>query len=137
MSKGTDYYSAENLERAGGKLVKQAMKSPLGIAPENLEKYPDHYTMLTARTKSGAAEFHQHYADFFVVIEGESVLVSGGKLEGAKVVGKGELQGVSITGGRRQKLRKGDIVHIPPHTPHQLLLPPGKAFTYFVIKVRE
>lgn len=137
MNKGSDYYSAEGLERAGRKLVKQAMRSPLGIAPENLEKYPGHFTMLTARTKSGAAEFHRDYADFFIVVDGESILVTGGKLDGAKVVGKGELQGTSISGGGRQQLAKGDIVHIPPNTPHQLLLSPGKTFTYFVIKVRE
>lgn len=137
MSKGIDYYSAGNLELAGRKLVRQAMKSPLGIAPENLEKYRDHFTMLTARTKTGAAEYHHHYADFFIVVDGESTLVTGGRLDGAKVVGKGELQGASISGGHRQNLRKGDMVHIAPNTPHQLLLSPGKTFTYFVIKVHE
>lgn len=137
MTKRTDYYSAESLDRASRKLVKQAMRSALGIAPENLEKYPGYYTMLTARTRSGAAEFHQHDADFFIVVDGESTLVAGGKLEGARVTGEGERQGTSISGGQRQKLRKGDIVHIPPNTPHQLLLSPGRTFTYFVIKVRE
>jgi hypothetical protein len=29
----------------------------------------------------------------------------------------------------------GDIVHIPAKTAHQLLVAPGKVFTYFVIKV--
>ncbi|MDE3180214.1 MAG: hypothetical protein KGM47_11230, partial [Acidobacteriota bacterium] len=64
-------------------------------------------------------------------------LVTGGRLVGSKTVGEGELRGASIAGGHRQELAKGDIVHISPNTPHQLLLASGKTFTYFVIKVRE
>lgn len=137
MSKGTDYYSAAELERESRKLTRQALKSPEGIAPENLEKYPNHYTMLTVRTKTGGAELHKHYADFFVVVDGQATLVTGGRLVGSEVVSDGELRGSSVAGGHRQKLGKDDIVHISPNTPHQLLLSPGKTFAYFVIKVRE
>jgi uncharacterized RmlC-like cupin family protein len=33
------------------------------------------------------------------------------------------------------KLGVGDVVHIPVKVPHQLLVEPGKQFTYFVVKV--
>ena len=38
-------------------------------------------------------------------------------------------------GGEEKTLEEGDIVHIPAHVPHQLLLT-SKEFTYFVLKVQ-
>jgi hypothetical protein len=43
-----------------------------GSAGITLANYKGHYTMLTARTKSGGGELHQHYADFLFVIAGEA-----------------------------------------------------------------
>lgn len=36
----------------------------------------------------------------------------------AKTTAVGEVRGPSIDGGVRQKLWPGDIVHVPPKTPH-------------------
>jgi len=46
-----------------------------------------------------------------------------------------EVRGPSIKGGERKPLAAGDVVHIPAKIPHQLLVPAGKEFTYFVMKV--
>jgi quercetin dioxygenase-like cupin family protein len=48
-----------------------------------------------------------------------------------------ELRGTGIEGGRSQKLSVGDVVHIQPNTPHQVMLTPGHTVTYFVVKVTE
>jgi quercetin dioxygenase-like cupin family protein len=58
-------------------------------------------------------------------------------MPGAKTTALGEVRGPSIDGGVRQKLSPGDIVHVPPKTPHQVLLEPGTQMTYFVLKVKE
>jgi uncharacterized RmlC-like cupin family protein len=31
----------------------------------------------------------------------------------------------------------GDIIHVQPNVPHQMILAPGHTVTYFVIKVNE
>lgn len=135
--KGVDYYSVSELAAMSRAQIAQATESASGIAPENLKKYPNHYTMLTTRVKSGGAEMHRDYADIFIVVDGEATLVTGGSIKDAKALGNGETQGAGVTGGSQQILRKGDIVHISPNVPHQLLLSHGEHFTYFVVKVRE
>lgn len=135
--KGVDYYSAATLAAMSHDQTAQAGQNAGGIAPEALKKYQEHYTMLTTRVKSGGAEMHRDYADIFIVVDGEATLVTGGSIEDAKTPGNGETQGAGVTGGSRQVLRKGDIVHISPNVPHQLLVSHGEHFTYFVIKVRE
>lgn len=105
------------------------------MAGAKLDNFGNHYTMITYREASGQAEIHEHLADLFVVQDGEATLVIGGEAVDAKTVSPGELRGSSIRGGERRKLGPGDIVHIPPGMPHQLLLDPGKHFTYFVMKI--
>ena len=46
-----------------------------------------------------------------------------------------EILGASIKDGVRKRLGAGDMVHIPARTPHQLLVAPGKQFTYAVVKI--
>lgn len=137
QTKGVDYYSASAMGKISRELAAQAAKSPKGIAPRSLETYPNHFTMITTRTKTGGAEMHQHYADIFVVVGGTATLVTGGKLKSPKTVSEGETRGSAVIGGNELTLRKGDIVHISPDVPHQLLVPSGKPFTYFVVKVKE
>ena len=54
----------------------------------------------------------------------------------AIVLGSGT-RGKSVLNGVETNLNQGDIVHIPATLPHQLLLPKGGTFLYFVIKVKE
>lgn len=116
-------------------LLAEAQKSPTGIASAMLEKYPGHYTMLTVRTKSGGAEMHASDNDMFFVLDGEASEVTGGIIVDAKEVSPGETRGTRVEGGIPTPMRKGDIIHIVPNTPHQTVLAPGKTFVYYVIKV--
>jgi len=106
------------------------------VATERLTSYGNHYTLAAHREGDGEAEVHEHEADFFFVQSGAATLVSGGELVGGRTTAAGELRGPSIKGGEKKELGAGDVVHIPARVPHQLLIPSGKEFTYFVIKVQ-
>jgi mannose-6-phosphate isomerase-like protein (cupin superfamily) len=108
-----------------------------GSASDKLADYPNHYTMIALRQANGGAEIHENFADIFMIVEGRATLLTGGTVVDSKSSGPGEIHGTSLAGATQQALNKGDIVHIPAGVPHQLLLPHGGVFAYFVIKVKE
>ncbi len=108
-----------------------------GLATETLKKYASDYTMLAFRSKSGKAELHEKFADFYFVVGGEATLVSGGHIVNSSTTAPGEVRGDSVQDGKETKLKKGDIVHIPANIPHQLVLAKGGTFQYFIVKVQE
>ena len=94
-------------------------------------------TMVSRRDSSGIPERHEQFGDIFVVQRGHARLVSGGTTEGERSVSAGEWRGGTIRGGTEAELSAGDVVVIPPGIPHQVLLPPGERFHYFVFKVAK
>lgn len=108
-----------------------------GSASEMLKEYPQHYAMLSFRSRSGEAEVHERFADLFCVLAGTATLVTGGVVTGAQLVESGETRGKSIEGGARQTLRAGDLAHVPAGTPHQMLLAGEDTITCVVMKVQE
>ncbi|HEX4020371.1 MAG TPA: hypothetical protein VHX63_04430 [Acidobacteriaceae bacterium] len=137
QSVAIDHYSTSTLMERAAQLHKQADIST-GAASEILGKYPNHFTMLAFRDKSGGAELHKKFADIFFVIDGHATLWTGGSIVDAKTNADGnEVTGTAVRGGSNQKLRPGDVVHIPAGLPHQLILSAGDTFTYFVIKVQQ
>lgn len=98
-----------------------------------LEEKLNDATQVAVRTKSGRAEFHLNAADVFFVLSGEATLVSGGTIVNPQ--GAGEVRGDSIRGGASAPMRKGDVVYVPPATPHQVQITSGTAFLYVVVKV--
>jgi mannose-6-phosphate isomerase-like protein (cupin superfamily) len=131
-----DHYSPQSLvEEAGG--LKAKAPANHGAASETLQKYGVDYTMLSYRTQDGGGELHANFADIFVVVEGEATLLTGGELEHQETSAPGEFRGTAVLHGSSTHLGKGDVVHIPPGTPHQLLIAKGNTFLYFVIKVKE
>jgi mannose-6-phosphate isomerase-like protein (cupin superfamily) len=131
--RGATFYSGEELKAEGRKLGVASKHQ--GYSGKDLERYGNHYTMLAHRESSGRAEIHLHDSDLFMVVEGEASIITGGKILNAKTEKPGEIRGASITGGERRKVVAGDVIHIAPNTPHQMLIEPGKALTYFVMKV--
>ena len=111
--------------------------APGGSASTKLAEYPNHYTMIALRKKTGAAEMHEKFADFFFIVRGKATLVTGGTLVDPKTASPGEIRGTEVRDGVRTPLAKGDVVHIPARVPHQLLLPDHGELIYFVIKVQE
>ena len=105
------------------------------IALEPLGKFGNHTFQIAHREGSGEAELHETQADLFIVQSGEAMLVVGGTIPGSRASAPNEVRGPSIEGGEKKKLGPGDVVHIPPKVPHQLLLDSGKQFTYAIMKV--
>ena len=130
---GVIVWSGSELKGYGKKL---APKMTAGkIATERLAAFPNHFAMIAHREADGQAELHEKQADLFVVASGEATLVYGGEVLSPKTTEPNEVRGPSIKGGEKKALAAGDVVHIPARIPHQLLVPAGKEFTYFVLKV--
>jgi mannose-6-phosphate isomerase-like protein (cupin superfamily) len=127
-------YSPDQLLQLAQQMREQAKgsKEPsTGI----LEKHLDAATLLAFRDRDGKAEQHQQFGDVFVVLQGTATLVTGGTINSPTTTAPGEIRGASIEQGTRKKLQEGDIAHIPPGVPHQLILDAGGTFTYFVAKI--
>jgi mannose-6-phosphate isomerase-like protein (cupin superfamily) len=131
-----DHWSpAVLLERAA--YLRKLAKHGDGSASETLKEYPQHYAMLSFRSRDGEVEVHEKFADLFCVLAGKATLVTGGVVNGARTVAPGETRGVSIEGGARQTLRAGDVAHVPAGTPHQMLVKAEDTITCLVMKVQE
>jgi hypothetical protein len=72
-----------------------------------------------------------------LVREGTATLLHGGSVEGGRETEPGERRGGRIGGETPQVLAPGDVALVPAGTPHQVLVPPGRAVTYLVVKVRR
>jgi mannose-6-phosphate isomerase-like protein (cupin superfamily) len=132
---GVVVWTAADLKAAGGKLVPKMNEKKSAF--ERLATFGNHYTMIAHREGDGDAELHEKEADIFVVQSGAATLVVGGEMVNGRTTAPGEVRAPSINGGERKSLGPGDVVHIPAKVPHRLLVPAGKEFTYFVVKVVE
>ncbi len=97
------------------------------------ERHLDAATTLAVRTVNGRAELHTTSADEFFVVAGQAELVTGGTIVDPQ--GSAEVRGESIAGGVHTNLKAGDVVHIPPNTPHQVLLHGVDPFVYVLVKI--
>lgn len=79
------------------------------------------------------AEVHDAADDIFLIMEGTTTYVLGGKLDAPKETQPGEWRAPGITGGKEFKVNKGDILVVPRGTPHQRITA-GLDVTFMVIK---
>ena len=85
----------------------------------NDEGYP---MQLEYRTDTTPPSIHPTHAELIEIIEGSCTLVTGGKMVGLKPAaapGAMTQNGVSIEGGSKQRVSKGDYIMVPANTPHQ------------------
>jgi len=115
-----EVFSGKDAESQLATLVQKAKTS--GSSGAKLGDYQSHTISLSVRTSSGGAEVHAHYDDIFVVTEGKATLVTGGTVIDGKTDKDGETRGTGILSGTSEAIVKGDIVHIPAGTPHQLTI---------------
>ena len=85
------------------------------------------------RVEPGLAEVHARETDVIYVVEGNATLVIGGTVIEPNPVSADEVRGKAIEGGETHALEPGDVVVIPPGTPHQFTKVHGP-FHYFVVK---
>lgn len=134
-SAGAQVYSGSSISAQLDTLGQKAKAT--GSSGSTLGDFQSHAIKLSVRTSSGGAEVHAHWDDIFYVTGGSATLITGGQVLHAKTSSDGETKGSGIEGGVRRTLHKGDVVHIPAGTPHQLLIPPGTTYSSVVIKVKE
>jgi mannose-6-phosphate isomerase-like protein (cupin superfamily) len=131
---GYKYWSAAELKSLAKPL---SNKTNATTSSENLGNFGVDHALMIHRQGSGVAELHEKEADVIVVVSGAGTLVVGGTMPGSKTTAPGEERAPNVEGGVRQKMAPGDILHIAPKTPHQVLLDPGTQISYFTLKVKE
>jgi mannose-6-phosphate isomerase-like protein (cupin superfamily) len=87
-------------------------------------------------TGEATAEQHEGVTDLYVILGGSGTLTVGGEITNRQVIPNrpGEYTGRPITGGRTIPLKPGDIVDVPPNTPHATVAAAG-GVTYMLIKI--
>ena len=87
-------------------------------------------------TGDATAEQHEGVTDLYVILGGSGTLTVGGEIANRQVIPNrpGEYTGRPITGGRTLALKPGDIVDVPPNTPHATVADAG-GVSYMLIKV--
>jgi mannose-6-phosphate isomerase-like protein (cupin superfamily) len=107
------------------------------IVTERVGDFGKYFFLAVLRNGSGQAELHETDADIFIVQSGEGTLVTGGTMIDPKTTQPHEVRGSGIKGGQETKIGPGDVVTIPPKTPHLVKLDPGKEIVYMAVKIVE
>ena len=89
---------------------------------------------ITTRDKSGQAELHAAWEDHIFILDGEATLILGGTVDKPNTTGPGETRGAGVKGGKSFTVHAGDYIYVPVNTPHQMMIAPGKALKYAVVK---
>jgi mannose-6-phosphate isomerase-like protein (cupin superfamily) len=133
---GFQLWTSTSLMQMAQELKTEAARSPQHLAARKLADFQNDLFMLSHREADGIVEWHETQADVFFVQSGSATLLVGGNMVGGETTEPHEKRNGTIEGGMRHKLSPGDVIRIPPKTPHQILLDGSKEFTYFVIKVK-
>lgn len=126
-------WSAAGIKQVSAELAPAAEAK--GIEGKTLGAYGNHSAAIWRRAKSGEAELHKIKTDLIVVEEGEATLIFGGTMPNARISAPNELRAASIVGGESRKIGPGDVVLIPPGTPHQFILGRSQSVAYFALKI--
>jgi mannose-6-phosphate isomerase-like protein (cupin superfamily) len=88
--------------------AKAERKDGQAIVTEKILSFAPYAATLEYRAIGGNAAVHEKDAEMMYVIEGSGTIVTGGRMNGAK-----------IDGGQARKVSKGDFLVVPQGTPHQ------------------
>lgn len=99
----------------------------------------------TTPKKVPSAVEHSHITEIYHVISGSGTLVTGGVLTDSKeippndetvtVLNGPSTEGSSIQNGVSRKIGPGDVVIIPPNTPHWFSEIPSDKIVYLVVRI--
>jgi mannose-6-phosphate isomerase-like protein (cupin superfamily) len=130
---GYSHWNAEQIQdRAKGLPAKM---SKVKVATESLGGWGNHSMSVVHREGSGEAELHQTQSDILFIRSGDAAIVIGGTIPNGRTTTAHEIRGPRIEGGEKQPLHPGDVLHIAPKTPHQMILEPGQKLDYYAVKV--
>jgi len=133
---GYKYWSASELKGYEKKLA--AKLTPTNrVTTDEVINSGYYFAVMAHREANTPAEMHDDWTDVYTIISGTAVMEIGGAITDGKTTAPGETRGPSIKGATKQKVSPGDIIHIPPKTPHNVILEPGAQLTYMVFKVKR
>ncbi len=112
-----------------------AKMSSVKVATSSLGGWGNHSMSLVHREGTGQAELHETQSDIMLIQSGEGSIVIGGTIPDGKHTTAHEIRGSKINGGETQPLHPGDVLHISPRTPHQIVVEPGHKIDYLAVKV--
>jgi mannose-6-phosphate isomerase-like protein (cupin superfamily) len=92
-----------------------------------------HRPELRTPTATPNAEQHEGATDVYIVVAGSGTVTVGGEIPNKRIGRPGEFTG-PISGGKPFKLQAGDVLDIPPDTPHATV-PDAGGMTYILMKV--
>jgi mannose-6-phosphate isomerase-like protein (cupin superfamily) len=84
-------------------------------------------------SQAPSAEQHEGVTDVYFVVGGSGTVTVGGEIENRRISRPGEFLG-PIRGGKPFKLQAGDILNIPPNTPHATIAD-ADGMTYVLMKI--
>lgn len=138
------YWSADSLQRAHSAMTEAAAGGRPTNDPRDLVNIPmtrTHawnflYRRLGANGQPPSVEFHAGTYDIYFIVAGTGTVMTGGTIENRRQVADkpGEEQGNLIAGGAPLRVKAGDVINMPPSTPHQSIPDPG-GFSYMLVKV--
>jgi mannose-6-phosphate isomerase-like protein (cupin superfamily) len=130
---GYSHWTAEQIQERAKSLP--AKMSRVKVSTEPLGGWGNHSMSLVHREGSGEAELHETQSDILFIRAGDAAIVIGGAIPNGRRTSAHEIRGTSIEGGEKQPLHAGDVLHISPRTPHQMILEPGQKLDYYAVKV--
>jgi mannose-6-phosphate isomerase-like protein (cupin superfamily) len=138
------YWSGESLNKAHTLLSAAAdAKKPYSDPRDYvaLPATPTHaYNFMHRRMGANGlppgVEYHQANTDIYFIVGGTGTVMTEGTIENREPIpGRpGEERGTLIKNGRGYKVKAGDVINMPPNTPHQSI-PDANGFSYMLIKV--
>jgi hypothetical protein len=131
-----DQFTADFMAQHVPELLSRAKTTADGTASIVMKRYPGNYMNLMVRVRTGIGELHANWSDVLVCIDGEADVITGGTLVDRKDQADGESRGSRSEGGTHHMMRKGDVIHILPNTPHWTVLEPGKNFVFWAVKIQ-
>lgn len=130
---GYTHWTAQQIQERAKNLPSKMNKVKVSTA--SLGAWGNHSMSLIHREGSGEAELHQTQSDILFIRSGDASIIIGGTIPNGRTTTAHEIRGPRIEGGEKQPLHPGDVLHIAPKTPHQMILEPGQVLDYYAIKV--
>ena len=141
---GIVHWQGDDLRKAHATLTATAAeKNQIAPSPASLVALPVTRTHLfnfvcryPAANARLFAEFHEGCTDVYFIVGGSATLTIGGEVENPRQLANmpGEFQGTGVKGGRNYHVSAGDILNIPPATPHLANPDPG-GVSYMLVKI--
>ena len=115
--------------------AKADRKPNAAVTAEQVVRLAPYHAQVEYRPGNAPAAVHEKDAEFMLVLQGTGSIVTEGKLVNEKRVNAYNLTGSSISGGNAHSVVVGDVIFIPPNTPHQVIAGGGAPIVLMTMHV--